>query len=143
MLVKLFAVCESAALDSRSNTISLFHLFEEVNAAGFPILVQKLAIVLVSQERMTTSSLEMRTRITLGADELFNGPFNIVFQETPRHRTIIDLNGLIVPGPGDLVFELNHMGARVTAWTTIVRGNVPVPNMVIYQPQAPPQLAEA
>jgi len=119
METTLFVCCESAAIDARMNTISVFHILEELNAVNFPFVIQRFSVVLMLTRREDEpQNPDLHLRITLGAQELFNGPLTVSFQEHLRTRVVADLMGLVIPAPGDLMVDVQGADGARGHWTT-------------------------
>ena len=136
----LFVCSESATIDVRTNTLSVFHIMEEVNAANFPFLLQKFSVVVVlSRTEDEPQNPDFRVRIRLGDQELFDGPVAIGFQHHLRARAIADFFGLVIVAPGDLGVEARDATQTLGRWTTRIN-RVGQPGVNVFQPffPAPP-----
>lgn len=121
MEAKLFTCSESAALDARTNTLSLFHLTEELNSPAFPVVVPRLTIValLVRRENEPERG-ELQLRIAMGEQELYRGPFQFNFQRHLRSKAIVDLQGLVMLTPGTLRISLYDGDREMGTWPIVV-----------------------
>ena len=45
MKVQLFICAESVSLDLRKNSVSAFHIIEEINSPSFPLFTQPFSVV--------------------------------------------------------------------------------------------------
>jgi len=114
----LFLCSESAAIDARTNNLSVFHVMEELNAVSFPVLVQRFAVImLLSRTQDEPQNPALHLRITLGEQNLFEGPLTFSFQQHLRARTVADLFGLVIPAPGDVSVDARVDDQPLAHWT--------------------------
>lgn len=94
--------------DADSNNISAINILESLSSQGFPFLLQVMAFF-ASFERTEDEpgDWEGQFRIALDGEELLNRPFAVGFQGQLRTRSIIRLQGLVLPKAGTLTFELD------------------------------------
>ena len=137
MQIKLFLCADSASIDSRQNTISAFHILEQINAPGFPVVVPRIAVVmLASREQNDPSVVELHLQILLGVQQLFDGPVPINFNQQLLTRAIIDLQGLLLPGPGELRLLLKEADDVLESWAVVVNQVGGTPVQMIFPPPA-------
>lgn len=138
--VKLFLCADNAALDSRYNTISAFHILEDLNAATFPVAVPHLAVVgMFSREENDPSTLDLQLQFHLGPQQLFATPLTINFAHRLDSRIVAEMTGLVVPSPGSLVFALRNGEALMASWSVRVN-QIGQPGVQLNLPQSgPPQ----
>jgi hypothetical protein len=135
---RLFFCCDSAALDSRTNTISAFHIAEGSGAGAFPVAWPRItAIALLSREETDPADPNVQLQALLGDQQLFNGPFPVNFSGGLLSRSIVELQGLVVSGPGDLTFLLK-IGEQVIGSWIIKVSQVGQPQLQLLIPQTPP-----
>jgi hypothetical protein len=115
----LFVCCESAVIDARTNSVSVFNIMEELNAVNFPIVVQRIsAVLMLSRTEDEPQNLDLHIRITLSEQELYNGPVAVSFHEHLTTRVVADLIGLLIPAPGNLRIDVQDAGISHGHWTT-------------------------
>lgn len=94
--------------DAENNSISVFNILEGVVAEGFPMLVPRVAhLVLWEREAREGAVRQGRLSVHLDERQLFSQPLVIDFQQFFRSRTISIIQGLVIPGPGQLRFSLS------------------------------------
>jgi hypothetical protein len=137
MKSKLFIVCESSALDARLQTLSAFHILEEVNAPGFPFVLPRLSIIaMLVREENDSDNPEVQIRTTIGDEQIFSSPLHVHFQNNQIFRTIADLFGFVVPAPGNLRFALRLGENEFASWEVKIE-KVGVPQMEVHPVLAP------
>ncbi len=137
LLSKLFLCCDSASLDSRNNTVSAFHIAEGINAASFPVVIPRTTVIaLISREETDPTDFNIQLQATLGGQQLFSGPFPMNFAGGLMGRTVVEVQGLVIPGPDDLTFLLRVGEEVVSSWITKV-SQVGQPQMQLLLPQTP------
>lgn len=109
--LEYFLVAESVATDSDRNTVSVFHILEELRASSMPFHVGRL--VALSSWNIGPQDRDNDFQVTLdihlpGGDKLPDGlDLAINFTATrSRQRILHFIEGLRIASPGDLAFEL-------------------------------------
>jgi hypothetical protein len=125
MRVKLFTCALSSSLDARSNSISIFHLLEEIAAPAYPIVVQRISIVGLLFLDDNEPRPEIELRIFLGDQQLFVGPFQANFEVQRTARAVAEFNGLVVPAPGIVRTALSMEGRDFANWEVVCRQIAP------------------
>ena len=136
---KLFLCSDSAAIDVRLNSLSVFHIIEEINAAVFPVVFARItAIMILTREQGDPDNLALQMSISLGERQLFEGPFQVNFLQRLSCRAVVDLNGVVILAPGNLRFQVRHGAREIAAWNVVVNqvGQPRVQPVVV--PQPPP-----
>src|SRR5882762_425889 len=108
LTVKYFLCSDSAAIDSRRNTLSIFHIVENMYVPIFPFLMQRIS-VLASLERTPDepSLIEASLTATQSASEIFSGPLSLNFAHQLATRAVVEVGGVVIPQPGRLTFTLS------------------------------------
>lgn len=118
MEVELFVCADSAAVDARTQTISLFHIIEELNSPAFPVVIPRLTIgAVLTRVESEPERPDLQLRIGLGSQEIFRGPFGLSFQQHLRARAIVDIQGVVVLAPGSLKVALYAADRELAAWS--------------------------
>lgn len=114
--------------DTETNSISAFNILEGIGATGFPLLLQN-ATFFVLWEREATDPLHIPASFTVGLAgqvPLITHQITLDFAEhIPRHRSIANLNGLIVPTPGLLRFRLVPEIGTPAEYTVVISAAAP------------------
>lgn len=126
-----FLVCaDSAAVDIRTNSLSVFHLVEDINVPAFPFALARIVVAgLFSRatgEPETFDGLEML--VDMSGKELYRGPLALNFQGRMRSRMIAELQGMVLEGPGELRFTIVRGAEELGRWTVLVN-HVGQPNL--------------
>lgn len=101
----LSAVAEGAAIDARSNALSIFAVVEEIQAQGFPLFLPKLVFVtLWHREPDDADRYPVEFIVTENEKELLRSPGELNFRGKTRNRQIITIGGLVIPEPGVVRF---------------------------------------
>jgi hypothetical protein len=140
---KLFLCSDSVALDGRHNSISAFHILEQLMAPAFPVAVPRISVIaLLTREAEDPNTAEFQLQVHLGNQQLFAGPVAITFLQQLSSRSIIDMHGLVVPAPGTLRFLLRNGEATMGAWT-ISMLQAGQPSIQLHFPVSPPAAPDA
>ncbi len=118
----LFTVCESTAIDYRTNRISLFQVLESWESATFPAVIPRLSVVSsFVRKDSDVKELNYRVEAKLGDIILVDGPLEFFFSESPVARSMGEVSGFVVPHPGDVIFSLlNEKNETLAAWCVSV-----------------------
>ncbi len=142
MQVKLFICSSSSALDARTNSISVFHILEEIHAPAYPIVIPGMSVIaLLDLDDGEPIDQEIELRFYLGDQQLFAVPFQTDFQVRRKARALADLNGLVVPAPGILRILLHSAGHDIVSWQILCDQNAP-PQMDLHFEPAGQRMAQ-
>jgi hypothetical protein len=136
----LCVCCEIAVQDSRTATISLFNLVDELTALSFPVVIPKLTIVaILAREAEDPDRPETRVRGTLNGNVLFDLIMGIEFQGKLRSRAIGEFQGLVLGAPGTLKITITLGTDELASWDiAVLAAGVPAVDL-FSGPSAPPQ----
>src|ERR1700689_3033427 len=104
MKAKLFLCCESCSVDVRRNSLSLFHVIEEINSPSFPTIIPRLTLALFL-DREASESNRVVGQVEIKSNELriAGGPLVAVFHDKLTCRAVLEFQGFMIPAPGRLV----------------------------------------
>jgi hypothetical protein len=136
---KLFFCSDSTSIDARSNALSAFNIIEQLNAPSFPVVVPRLAILIfLSREEGDPSVVQLQLQIFSGTQQLFGGPLAVNFVQQLSTRTIVELNGLLVPAPAELRLVLRDGDQLLDTWTvTVNQVGQPTAQLILPPPPQP------
>jgi hypothetical protein len=104
--------------DAETNSMSVFNILEGVTAVGIPLLIQNMSFfVLWQREEADERRIEGTFTAAIGDQELSQVRVDLDFGENIRNRTVVNLNGLVIPRPGTLRFRIvltNNVEATYT-----------------------------
>lgn len=125
---KICCVSEGIVIDKETNSASIFSVVEGIGAAAFPLFIQKTAFFCLWERDMEDPQVHHgEFTIRIGDQVLVHSTDIVVdFLNQPRNRTVIRLNGLVVPNPGRLFFRLSLQGQGVAECIIEVNINEPV-----------------
>lgn len=117
MKLRLIVCCETNILDSRTNTVSCINLIEEIGSPQFPLLIPQFGVVALFEKEEGDQAVETcELRVKIGEAELLRGPLEIVFGVGRLHRSLVTLQGLVIPITGSLVASLERDGQELGKW---------------------------
>jgi hypothetical protein len=115
---RLFLVAESAAIDTRFNTLSAFHIMDQINAATFPVAVPHLSVlIMLVRDQTDPSETQLQFEVYCGTQQLLAQAVPANFQQQLAMRVILDLHALLVPSPNPLRFTLRNEASSIGSWT--------------------------
>lgn len=108
MRTKVCFAAEGVIRDFETNTISAYKILEGVGAAGFPFFLPHVSLfVLWERDPGDPEQYTGRFSAIIGGQRLLEVPMpTVAFQGTPRARSIFNLNGIVIPAPGNLEFHV-------------------------------------
>lgn len=118
MISGVLAVCaEKVIVDRFTNSVSVIDIFEQIKTEVFPVVVPRMFCFFeLTRESNDPMQYQGLLTIRLGNTELMRGPHDVDFQGSLRVRTVLQLRGLVVPGPGTLRASFNVGDAVVGYW---------------------------
>jgi hypothetical protein len=103
MRLKLLLCAQGVVRDADSNNVSIFNVLESLHSVGFPLFMQQMDILaLLERTPEESSQHDMRFRVAVEETELVSAHLAIDFEDKPRNRAMVHVQGLVVPNPGTL-----------------------------------------
>jgi hypothetical protein len=119
--LKLCFVAEAVIRDADTNAVSAFNILEALTPAGFPILVQRISCyTLWERENNDAPQVNGRFTVAIGDNVLNETAIRMDFAGAPKAKTLINMNGLILPQPGLLRFQIDLDGGAHAEYTVDV-----------------------
>ena len=116
--LEYFVVAQSVSVDQTTNTMSVFHILEEIQAPNFPVVIPQLTAVAHwnAEDGDADHDFQVSVLITFpdGQHKEFNQNFSMI---RPRLRTIANFVGLEIPGPGTVTVEIRLNGNHKASHT--------------------------
>ncbi|MFZ0970569.1 MAG: hypothetical protein WCC76_06880 [Candidatus Acidiferrales bacterium] len=107
MRVKTCFAALAVVRDAETNSMSAFNILEAITAVGLPFFMQNASfLVLWERDADDPQRVAGRLTIAVGNQELSASAVNVDFEANLRNRTVINVNGLIVPSAGHLSFRI-------------------------------------
>jgi len=120
---KVCLVAEAVIRDAESSAVSVYNILEGITSQGFPLFLQRLAFLTI-WEREPEDTAHYRTdfSLTLDDERLLGDSGSIEFQKALRNRSIMTVQGLVVPRPGALVFSMKVEDGPEATYTVSIEG---------------------
>lgn len=118
MISCALAVCaETVVIDRLSNSISVINILEAISVESFPIVLPRV-FCLFELTRDNEDPLQLPGLVTfrLGETELVRAPYEVDFQGTLRTRSVMNIQGLVISGPGLLRASVDVNGSVLGHW---------------------------
>ncbi len=120
--LEYFLVCESVSVDQTTNTISVFHVLEQINSPQFPFVLLRLTAVAHWNAEEGDMDRDFQVGIVItspdGQLKKFEQNFRMI---RPRHRTIANLMGFPLTQAGTMTIEVTLNGEHRATHTIDVR----------------------
>lgn len=112
MRCNLAVVAKDIILAHDTGLPSAINIIEGIQASGFPTFIQNISFLTVwvkdaNDQDEHKGSLAVR----LNGKDLIGGPLTIAFRDKPTIRNITEIQGLVIPEPGNLEFRIEFNGA--------------------------------
>lgn len=116
----IFSFCaEGIIRDIQTNAISVFNIFEEVNAQGFPVFIPKIFFFcLLERKNDEPEKSDFKVKVINNKQILAEVNLPADFQNKLRNRLIVEFGGLALNEPGELLFNL-YSGKKVVGACTL------------------------
>ena len=111
-------IAEGIVTDRDTDRISAFALLEDVQAASYPLLTQKVAFFcLWGRTSADPQRVTCEFSITLNGRDIMRHGLDVDFQQYLHNRCVIRLDGFTLNEPGVVVFRLAIPGHDTAEWT--------------------------
>ena len=121
--LEYFLVAESVSVDQDTNSVSIFNVLEEIEAAELPVVVPKMVAIsswLVA-EHEHDSDFQVTLRFSGGGfEEAEEHPFNMRRGKRARHRIFHWFKGVPFKKFGTVSFEVLLNGEHRASHTVVI-----------------------
>jgi len=119
----IFLCAEGVSRDSETGSLTIYNVLEDIQAEGFPILIQRVAVLaMLKRDASDPGHPSGELVLKLGETVLQRAPVSSNFQEKLKLRQIIKVNGLVVPSPGifsvSFILEGRQLGEFTFTFTS-------------------------
>jgi len=119
--MRTFLVSDLAAVDKRTNTLSIFNIIGELNAESFPVIVPRLTVVMVFERKENEEEKQgVVLRIKQSGHKLFEAQITLDFQGKLVARSIVEIRALMVERSEPLVFQLLRNGRQIATYPVLL-----------------------
>ena len=119
--MRTFLVSDLAAVDKRTNTLSIFNIIGELNAESFPVIVPRLTVVMVFERKENEEEKQgVVLRIKQLGHKLFEAQITLDFQGKLVARSIVEIRALMVERSEPLVFQLLRNGRQIATYPVLL-----------------------
>jgi hypothetical protein len=113
---------QSISRDGETNRLSIFNLLEDLAGEGFPLLLQTVAATfLLERAADDPAQPPARLSVRLGDARILDTAVDVDFADVLRTRVMVRVEGVVLPGPGELRFDLYVQDTHISEWVTHVR----------------------
>jgi hypothetical protein len=133
MEIGLCLCCDTCLVDGRTNSISFISLIDEVSSLSFPIALARLTVVTIATRSPSDENIiPASCRLKLGETQVASFNFAFEFQDKPRTRSIGELFGVPITGPGNLRVSIHDATNNEIAFWNIAIIQVGPPQMNLF-----------
>ena len=100
------------SVDRDTGALTIFQIIDGMEATGFPVLLQNVAIVVIL-ERAADEPAQTQCLLQILQDEnlLLNEQVNVDFGPAVRHRQTINVQNIVIQSPGTVFVKVRHNNA--------------------------------
>ncbi len=123
--LEYFLISEGVSVDQRTNRLSIFNVFENVNAYDFPANVPLVIAVvsLIKEDEDQGKNFQLLLKIHSPEEKkTFEFSMNFIM-ERERHRLLLNVDNMQIKAPGIITFEIYLNGDLLTTRTVNVTLN--------------------
>lgn len=114
---RLIACAEDALRDADNNQLSMIRLVEAISASSWPLLIPRLCLcVLFDRSPEDPPRFTCIVHWSLGAVDLFRREIVLDFGSALRHRALVHLRDLVLPGEGLLQVTVVHQRSELASF---------------------------
>lgn len=136
MIVRYMLLAESVVQDIQTSWVSIFNVMDAIRPQGFPVLIQKCSVlVALTKEAHDPVRVDCAVSLTMGGNELARLPVTVDFQDKLKNNTIMQLLGLVIPGPGELVATFYQNDVPLESTVFLVEAAAPLAGVQVVQTQ--------
>ena len=120
--LEYFLISEGVSVDQITNRLSIFNVFENVNAYDFPTRVPLVIAVvsLVKEDGDQGKDFQLILKIHSPEEEkTFEFSMNFIMK-SERHRLLLNVDNMQIKAPGVITFEIYLNGNLLTTRTVNV-----------------------
>jgi len=114
--LEYFLISEGVSVDQRTNRLSIFNIFENVNADDFPVNVPLVIAVvsLIKEDEDQGKDFQLLLKIHSPEEKkAFEFSMNFIM-ERDQHRLLLNVDNLKIKAPGIITFEIYLNGDLLT-----------------------------
>ena len=120
--------------DAESNSISAFSILDGIVPVSLPLLLQNLSFLAIwRREQQDPVDMGATFTVSLNGNPFVTQGMSVNFGSSLRHRTIANLQGMVVAGSGTLRFSL-RLDNDVSAEYVV---DIGAPQVQVNAPQPP------
>lgn len=134
---KMVLLAEAVIRDSQANTVSIINLIEGIGMESFPVLIPKVSVLgLFSRDDGDPSRVKVRFEAVLATTRLFSGEGLLDFEDKPNTRFILNVQGFVLTGPGQLRFSFYQDSKKLGSYevTVLLKGGPQINEVTEAQP---------
>ena len=132
MISSVITVCaDTVVVDKLSNAISIINIFEQIRLERFPVVIPRMWLFFeLARDSGDPEQVLTTVTLTIGQTELVHADNNFDFQGALRSRSVLQLQNLIIPGPG-IVRAAVDVGGEIKGFWDISCETVPSPQITL------------
>lgn len=116
--LEYFVVAQGVSIDQSTNQVSVFNILEDISSEDYPVVLDHCVALALWNAEDGDDGRDFQTvvRVTLPDGNTHDAPANFTMR-TPRHRSTLRIQGLPIPSPGEVRFDVELNGQHVASHT--------------------------
>jgi hypothetical protein len=115
---------KGASIERETSAMTIFNTISGFRADGFPLFLPQVAVAALVRRKNRSSDQKstLTLEITLNKDMLFKGDIAIDFQDKLNNHLCINIQGMVIPAPGEVVFTLRRKKKELGSFSFLAEG---------------------
>ena len=127
MRLVLFACCDHAIVDSRTNRLSVVNFLDTFRPVSFPVVIPLITLVIwTEREKGDGETDELTAEWKLGRKQVASLPIAIRYQGASKTMTVVEVRSIRIDRPGMLEIALRRGRRRLGHWSLTVEPAAPL-----------------
>ena len=128
---KLCLIAENVIRDADTNYLSIYKIIEGITAIAFPAIIQQVSFLVIwEREEIDSSTTHGFFALKIVDDTVLTQRVEIDFLDKMIHRSIVKVNGIVLPKPGKLDFELRLSDGTVANYSINIDINTEIKSTI-------------
>lgn len=113
---------EGIVRDAQSNNITAFNILERLSSPSFPLFFPRIFFFCLLERNIDEPpQCDFKLKVINNTETLLEIPTHSNFKDQTRNRQIIEIGGLAIPAPGNLIFTLIHEESSICSYSIEVK----------------------
>jgi hypothetical protein len=121
MKSKLILCAEGVAIDQQSNNVTVYNILEEITPVALPTVFPRFFVLsVVEKDKNDGDVADAELKISLASKVILRQEIKFMFGGKQRVRSLIELGGMPLSGPGKLHIAISQGTKIVHSYDVII-----------------------